>query len=256
MTTNVNENRRRPGAWKLFLLLAIAAGVSTPLYFAKYGALCTVLMAIVTGLLLFLAIVLFWKRYSFRDLFIETDEEKAKKEERRKRREERKRERAEWFKHTTAFVTEEPSAEKQTVAETVPEPPKQEEAKETKETTSGYAIGDVYFTLPVSCIGNYVGTVSSAIKNGKIQLAHGLVLADGNQLKMSLNEMVKFGYKPPKGFRVDAGHDTLVPLVSVFKYDTDGNSYHIDVPNGFAMITSGENAGEMVPVDVGLIENL
>lgn len=237
MTTNVNENRRRPGAWKVFLLLAIAAGVSTPLYFSKYGALCTVLMAIVTGLLLFLAVVFFWKKYSFRDLFIETDEEKAKKEERRKRR-------------------EEPSAEKQMVTETAPEPPKQEEAKKTKETTSGYAIGDVYFTLPVSCIGNYVGTASSAIKNGKIQLAHGLVLADGNQLKMSLNEMVKFGYKPPKGFRVDAGHDTLVPLVSVFKYDTDGNSYHIDVPNGFAMITSGENAGEMLPVDISLIENL
>jgi hypothetical protein len=256
MTTNVNENRRRPGAWKVFLLLAIAAGVSTPLYFSKYGTLCTVLMAIVTGLLLFLAVVFFWKKYSFRDLFIETDEEKAKKEEHRKRREERKRERAEWFKHTTAFYegdSEKPSAEKQTVAETVPEPPKQEEAKETKETTSGYAIGDVYFTLPVSCIGNYVGTTSSAIKTGKLQLAHGLVLDDKKQIKMSLKEMVKFGYKAPKGFKINLNHDTLVP--TVFKYDTAGN-YRVDVPSGFAIITSGENAGEMLPVDISLIENL
>ena len=236
MTTNENSNKRRPGAWKVFLLLAIAAGVSIPLYFSKYGNICTFLMCVVVAVLLFAAIVSFVKRYSFRDLFIETDEEKAKKEERRKRR-------------------EEPSAEKQMVAETAPEPPKQQEAKETKETTSGYAIGDVHFTLPVYCIGNYVGTVSSAIKNGKLQLAHGLVLADGNQLKMSLNEMVKFGYKPPKGFRVNAECDTLVPTVSAFKYDADGN-YRIDVPSGFAMIMSGENAGQMLPVDIKLIENL
>lgn len=200
----------------ILLLLAMILEVVNLFFISKYEKIYTILMYIVIFLVLILAAFMFFKKSSFKELFTETEEEKAKKEERRRKRE--------------------------------------EDEKIVKETTSTpQSIGtNTNVNSQFGCYGNYIGTMGEAIRNGKIELAHGLVVNDG-KIQISLNEMVRFGYKPPKGFKVTA-KGTLMP--TTFKWE--GNAYvpKEPIPFGFKIVTKGPDAGEYVPVDIKLIEGL
>ena len=113
----------------------------------------------------------------------------------------------------------------------------------------------MFVSVPASCVGNYIGAVADAIKQGKVELAHGLLLDDSNVVKISLNEMVKFGYKAPIGYKINAKHDTLVALPGKMNY-VGNRQFEVEVPDGFILIDKGEHAGEMVPNAMELIKGL
>lgn len=120
----------------------------------------------------------------------------------------------------------------------------------------GYDIGDVHVAVPVSCIGTFIGSVSDAIRLGKYELAHGLVLNENNEVKISLKEMKKYGYIPPEGYEINEEHDTLIPkFATAFEHYKFG-LYRLKVPSGFQRIDDGEYEGEFVPVDPELLASI
>ncbi len=120
----------------------------------------------------------------------------------------------------------------------------------------GYDIGDVHVAVPVSCIGTFIGSVSDAIRLGKYELAHGLVLNENNEVKISLKEMKKYGYIPPEGYEINEDHDTLIPkFATAFEHYKFG-LYRLKVPSGFQRIDDGEYEGEFVPVDPELLASI
>ena len=252
MSNNQNvqnvESNKTPKTWLLFAVLALISLVFTIEICSKYDIFAIILGSLLTGCSAILSVCSYLKRYRFRDLIFETDEERRAREEREAAEEQ---EPEEDFESSTED-DEESDAEDEEPEQTAEEP---HESEAPAKAWNGYNIGDVFVSVPVSCIGNYIGVVADAIKQGKVELAHGLVLDDSNVVKISLNEMVRFGYKAPSGYKIDAKHDTLVALPGNMHYVGNGQ-FEVTVPNGFVLIDKGECAGEMVPSSMELIKGL
>lgn len=270
-TKNVKTTKRAK-TWILFALLAVILWYVTANVFVKFGTLVTVFGYALTICVAALAVCSFFGKLSISDLLKETEEEKLAREERKARK------RAEREAKDNDDAIDVPELEPECdveVAETPEDTPDtQVETPETEDNDddedeeiadegdeadngkfAGYRIGDVLVNVPVTCFSNFIGPVSKAIKSGKVELSHGLILDDNNVIHISLNEMVKYGYKVPTGYRLNSAHDTLVPSASVIKYDGNGR-YKAEAPDGFTMILEGECAGEFVPLSMELIANL
>lgn len=257
MSTNQNVKTKNPKAWLFFVVFGLLSLVFASTVAPKFNVLVTVFSIVLACACIVLAVCLYIKKWNFRDMFFETEEEIREKE----KREAAKQQKTDEDSDSSTEDDEEPYAEE------VPKQPDDEDAEceESGEETheekgnakawNGYNIGDVFVSVPASCVGNYIGAVADAIKQGKVELAHGLLLDDSNVVKISLNEMVKFGYKAPIGYKINAKHDTLVALPGKMNYVGNGQ-FEVEVPDGFILIDKGEHAGEMVPNSMELIKGL
>lgn len=257
MSTNQNVKTKNPKAWLFFVVFGLLSLVFASTVAPKFNVLVTVFSIVLACACIVLAVCLYIKKWNFRDMFFETEEEIREKEKRKAAKQQKTDEDSD----SSTEDEEEPYAEE------VPNQPDDEDAEseESVEEThdekgnakawNGYNIGDVFVSVPASCVGNYIGAVADAIKQGKVELAHGLLLDDSNVVKISLNEMVKFGYKAPSGYKIDAKHDTLVALPGKMNYVGNGQ-FEVEVPDGFILIDKGEHSGEMVPNSMELIKGL
>mgnify|MGYP004624936075 FL=1 len=259
MSTNQNVKNKNPKTWLFFVVLGMLFLMFASTVAPKFNVLVTVFSIVLACACIVLAVCLYIKKWNFRDMFFETEEEIREKE----KREAAKQQKTDEDSDSSTEDDEEPYVEE------VPEQPDDEDAEceESVEETheekggnakawNGYNIGDVFVSVPASCIGNYIGGVADAIKQGKVELAHGLCFFDdGNVVKISLNEMVKFGYKAPIGYKINAKHDTLVALPGKMNY-VGNRQFEVEVPDGFILIEKGEHAGEMVPNSMELIKGL
>lgn len=272
MSNNRNvesKETKTPKAWIFFVVLALLFLLFSFTIGTNYGTIVNVLTVVVGFLFLIVAVCFYIKKWTFKDFFFGTDEEDRE----RAKKKAAKKQKPDVVSDSSFEADEEPYAEEglaeQPDEDFESEKPLEEANCEKNESNieesprnesspkvwNGYDIGDVHVMAPVSCIGNYIGAVADAIKKGKVELAHGLILDDSNVVKLSLNEMIKFGYKAPSGYKVDAKHDTLVALPGNMHYVGKGQ-YEVAVPNGFVLIDKGEYAGEMIPDSVELIKGL
>ena len=243
MSTNQNVKNKNPKTWLFFVVLGMLSLVFASTVAPKFNVLVTVFSIVLACACIVLAVCLYIKKWNFRDMFFETEEEIREKEKREAAKQQKTDEDSD-----SSTEDDEDAESEESVEET-------HEEKGNAKAWNGYNIGDVFVSVPASCVGNYIGAVADAIKQGKVELAHGLVLDDSNVVKISLNEMVKFGYKAPSGYKIDAKHDTLVALPGKMNYVGNGQ-FEVDVPDGFILIDKGEHAGEMVPNSMELIKGL
>ena len=243
MSTNQNVKTKNPKAWLFFVVFGLLSLVFASTVAPKFNVLVTVFSIVLACACIVLAVCLYIKKWNFRDMFFETEEEIREKE----KREAAKQQKTDEDSDSSTEDDEDAECE-ESVEET-------HEEKGNAKAWNGYNIGDVFVSVPASCVGNYIGAVADAIKQGKVELAHGLVLDDSNVVKISLNEMVKFGYKAPSGYKIDAKHDTLVALPGKMNYVGNGQ-FEVEVPDGFILIDKGEHSGEMVPNSMELIKGL
>ncbi len=268
MSTNQNVksgNTKNPKAWIFFAVFSLISLVFTVTVAPKYGVILIVLSSLVVCSSIVLAVCLYIAKWTFKDMLFGTEEERRKREEKKAAKKQKSDEDSDGNEESNAEdeVPEQPdedSEDEESDEELEGEEPEQtaEEAREPEtpaKAWNGYNIGDVFVSVPASCIGNYIGAVADAIKQGKVELAHGLILDDSNVVKISLKEMVKFGYKAPSGYKIDAKHDTLVALPGNMHYVGNGK-FEVDVPDGFILIDKGEHAGEMLPNSMELIKGL
>lgn len=243
MSTNQNVKTKNPKAWLFFVVFGLLSLVFASTVAPKFNVLVTVFSIVLACACIVLAVCLYIKKWNFRDMFFETEEEIREKEKREAAKQQKTDEDSD-----SSTEDDEDAESEESVEET-------HEEKGNAKAWNGYNIDDVFVSVPASFVGNYIGTVADAIKQGKVELAHGLVLDDSNVVKISLNEMVKFGYKAPSGYKIDAKHDTLVALPGKMNYVGNGQ-FEVDVPDGFILIDKGEHAGEMVPNSMELIKGL
>lgn len=243
MSTNQNVKTKNPKAWLFFVVFGLLSLVFASTVAPKFNVLVTVFSIVLACACIVLAVCLYIKKWNFRDMFFETEEEIREK----KKREAAKQQKTDEDSDSSTEDDEDAECE-ESVEET-------HEEKGNAKAWNGYDIGDVFVSVPASCIGNYIGAVADAIRQGKVELAHGLVLDDSNVVKISLNEMVKFGYKAPIGYKINAKHDTLVALPGKMNYVGNGQ-FEVEVPDGFILIDKGEHSGEMVPNSMELIKGL
>lgn len=266
MSTNKNvksENTKNPKAWLFFALLSLLSLVFTVNVAPKYGVILIVLSSVFCSGCIVLAVCLYIAKWTFKDMIFGTEEERRKREEKKAAKQQVSDDNEE--SNAEDEAPEQPGEDledEESDEDLEGEEPEQtaEEAREPEtpanaKAWNGYNIGDVFVSVPASCIGNYIGAVADAIKQGKVELAHGLILDDSNVVKISLKEMIKFGYKAPSGYKIDAKHDTLVALPGKMNYVGNGK-FEVDVPDGFILIDKGEHAGEMVPNSMELIKGL
>ena len=243
MSTNQNVKTKNPKAWLFFVVFGLLSLVFASTVAPKFNVLVTVFSIVLACACIVLAVCLYIKKWNFRDMFFETEEEIREK----KKREAAKQQKTDEDSDSSTEDDEDAECE-ESVEET-------HEEKGNAKAWNGYYIDDVFVSVPASCVGNYIGAVADAIKQGKVELAHGLVLDDSNVVKISLNEMVKFGYKAPIGYKINAKHDTLVALPGKMNYVGNGH-FEVEVPDGFILIDKGEHSGEMVPNSMELIKGL
>ena len=243
MSTNQNVKTKNPKAWLFFVVFGLLSLVFASTVAPKFNVLVTVFSLVLACACIVLAVCLYIKKWNFRDMFFETEEEIREKEKREAAKQQKTDEDSD-----SSTEDDEDAESEESVEET-------HEEKGNAKAWNGYNIDDVFVSVPASFVGNYIGTVADAIKQGKVELAHGLVLDDSNVVKISLNEMVKFGYKAPSGYKIDAKHDTLVALPGKMNYVGNGQ-FEVEVPDGFILIDKGEHAGEMVPNSMELIKGL
>ncbi len=243
MSTNQNVKTKNPKAWLFFVVFGLLSLVFASTVAPKFNVLVTVFSIVLACACIVLAVCLYIKKWNFRDMFFETEEEIREKEKREAAKQQKTDEDSD-----SSTEDDEDAESEESVEET-------HEEKGNAKAWNGYNIDDVFVSVPASFVGNYIGTVADAIKQGKVELAHGLVLDDSNVVKISLNEMVKFGYKAPSGYKIDAKHDTLVALPGKMNYVGNGQ-FEVEVPDGFILIDKGEHAGEMVPNSMELIKGL